>query len=1235
MKKSLFFAAMLLAVAACTRTQELDIPAGNLTLKAVTEGSALSRTVIDSDTHVFWEPNDAIAVFSGEKSGKFVASLTSPSATATFTGSLGTDAWPEAMDVWAVYPYAEGASFDGETITTVLPSEQVARAGSFGKEMNLAVAHSTTSTLQFYNVGGGIRFSLGEEGITEVVLEGMDGEVLAGKVKVGFQDGLPAILDVTEGRSSIKLTPPEGESFEKDKWYYIVAIPGALEKGFKFHFQKADQLGARVFDKAVTVKRSIYGKLTHADEGATYATVSDENIVFKDDLVKSIVVKYFDTSGDGELSYREAAVVLSFLVDESETRSEDGEGGKVSVFAGTGITTFDELVYFTGLTRIEDGAFAGCTELTSITIPENIVSIGDNAFNGCTNLESITVMSETPPSIGTDAFANTGDCPIVVPAGAVETYVSAWSEYAERIEPTKYPVPEAVDLGLSVKWASFNLGASKPEEYGDYFAWGETEPYYISLDPLEWKEGKEKGYDWASYKWSMGSGTTLTKYSPNPLYGFDGFTDERFALDPEDDAAVAHLGGKWRMPLASEFAELRDQCTWTWTTRNGVKGYEVTSNTNGNRIFLPCSGAWHHLSNWSAGQYGYFWTSSVIAGTPSSAYGVNYYYSEYYSSYSVAFFVDDRSGGLPVRPVYGDPVEPISVHVGSVSLDRSDIELTVGQSTRLLATVLPEDATEKSLFWMSSDTSVATVYSNGSVAGAGAGTATITATTVEGRKVATCRVTVKDYPSSLPVPEMVDLGLSVKWGTFNLGASKPEESGDYFAWGETMPKAEYLESNYKWCNGSLNALTKYCDTSSYGDNGFTDMKTVLDPEDDAAHVFLADKWRMPTRSEFNELCNHCTWELTTRGGVQGYTVTGHNGNSIFIPLAGYRHAGYTPPQNIGEFWTSSLQTGAPRQAWHVASNLDTYFANNGQYPYGEIRSEGLTIRPVYGDPPVQVESITLDKENVTLYLGGTSTLVATVLPENATDKTIRWSSDKKSVVTVSQDGVIKAVGMNDIFGIGMDWATITATAVESGKTATCSVTVLAVPEAVDLGLSVKWAPSNLGALGPTDPGDYFAWGETTPKSVYDWTTYQWCEGSNVTMTKYCLSTDYGLDGFADMKSVLDPEDDAAHVYLGDKWRIPTASELQELCDQCTWEWSTLVDMEVYIITGPSGNSITLPVAGYKMFSYRNNFGSWGNVWSSSLVDSERGSTVSFWSSNHMLTTREKCFGQNIRPVYAE
>ncbi len=133
-----------------------------------------------------------------------------------------------------------------------------------------------------------------------------------------------------------------------------------------------------------------------------------------------------------------------------------------------------------------------------------------------------------------------------------------------------------IDLGLSVKWATCNVGASKPEEYGCYFAWGEVEP--------------KATYNWATYKWANGSETTMTKYCSESSYGNNGFTDDKTVLDAEDDAATVNMGGNWRMPTFEEAKELVDNCTWKWTSRNGINGYEVKSKTNGNSIFLPAAG---------------------------------------------------------------------------------------------------------------------------------------------------------------------------------------------------------------------------------------------------------------------------------------------------------------------------------------------------------------------------------------------------------------------------------------------------------------------------------------------------------------------------------------------------------------------------------------------------------------------------------------------------------------------
>ena len=468
MKKSLFIATALLALAACTREMDVDTPAGKMTITARTETSADTRTVVEGETHVYWEPGDEIAVYTGGQSGRFTTNISEPSAIASFYGKLNHK---DGADLWALYPYSEDAEFDGETITTSLPSEQVARPGSFGKDMNLSIAHSMTSTLQFFNVGGGVRFSLLEKGITKVVLRGLNGETIAGKVKIGFQKGVPSILNITEGKTSITLTPPEGEAFEKDAWYFFVAIPGSLENGFIMDFHKANIKGSREFNTAVSIKRGFFGTLVHAD-------------------------------------------------DEP--------------------------------------------------------------------------------------------CPV-----------------------------DAVDIGLSVKWATCNLGATKPSEYGDYYAWGED-------------ENSKVDYYWTSYKWCGGNDYRLTKYNSNRNCYDSNFVDNKLILDIEDDVARAKLGGRWRIPTSSEMDELlatRENANyhWEWASVNGHKGCLITYLVNNNTLFLPVAGYRNSTNNNTVGSDGRYWTNTR---RPEPDYAKFAYALFLLYNSSIEQISTYRCYGLSIRPVW-------------------------------------------------------------------------------------------------------------------------------------------------------------------------------------------------------------------------------------------------------------------------------------------------------------------------------------------------------------------------------------------------------------------------------------------------------------------------------------------------------------------------------------------------------------------------------------------------------
>ena len=192
-------------------------------------------------------------------------------------------------------------------------------------------------------------------------------------------------------------------------------------------------------------------------------------------------------------------------------------------------------------------------------------------------------------------------------------------------------------------------------------------------------------------------------------------------------------------------------------------------------------------------------------------------------------------------------------------------------------------------------------------------------------------------------PEYVDLGLpsGTLWATCNVGATSPEDYGDYFAWGETQSKNTYNWSTYVHCNGDYNQLTKYCSKSNYGYNGFTDNLTVLEQSDDAAMANWGMEWRMPTQEDWQELLQNTTTIWTTQDGVVGRLFTATNGNSLFLPAAGYRHG--SSLDNVGTYgyyWSSSLYTAEPSGAgcYYTRWNL----GNVGM----DARCGGFNVRAV-------------------------------------------------------------------------------------------------------------------------------------------------------------------------------------------------------------------------------------------------------------------------------------------------
>lgn len=206
----------------------------------------------------------------------------------------------------------------------------------------------------------------------------------------------------------------------------------------------------------------------------------------------------------------------------------------------------------------------------------------------------------------------------------------------------------------------------------------------------------------------------------------------------------------------------------------------------------------------------------------------------------------------------------------------------------------------------------------------------------------------KDEPEEQPFEngyEYVDMGLSVKWATCNIGATKPEEYGNYYAWGETETKSTYSWTNYRFrASGDSPDNVKFNKYSTDRIYGINDCRNTLELEDDVANVKWGGKWHIPTEKERDELYNNCIWTWTTLNGTKGYLVTskkpGFTDRSIFLPAAGFiDDTGLHYDGSFGAYWSSSLVTDC-RYVWYL--NFDSEKIQM----YGSLRYYGFSIRPV-------------------------------------------------------------------------------------------------------------------------------------------------------------------------------------------------------------------------------------------------------------------------------------------------
>lgn len=236
--------------------------------------------------------------------------------------------------------------------------------------------------------------------------------------------------------------------------------------------------------------------------------------------------------------------------------------------------------------------------------------------------------------------------------------------------------------------------------------------------------------------------------------------------------------------------------------------------------------------------------------------------------------------------------------------------------------------------------------------------------------------TEKPSDPTLTPGDYVDLGLSVKWASCNLGASTPAGKGGYYAWGETSTKTEYSEKNYAY----------YKEGSGYTNIG----ENIAGTQYDAATVNLGKDWRMPTQDEVQELCDKCTFTYGEVDGVKGYYATGKNGNSIFLPCYGYKTGTWDRSEDEGYFWTGSINNDNS----YFGVSLWLYNGEPSISHYAASKYEGLQIRPVYS--PSSPGGIT----NITDYVTINRTGMGTTVSGGGTRYTVTFEISNKSTETI-------------------------------------------------------------------------------------------------------------------------------------------------------------------------------------------------------------------------------------------
>ncbi len=558
------------------------------------------------------------------------------------------------------------------------------------------------------------------------------------------------------------------------------------------------------------------------------------------------------------------------------------------------------------------------------------------------------------------------------------------------------------------------------------------------------------------------------------------------------------------------------------------------------------------------------------------------------------------------------------VAIEGISLNKSSLTLKEGETFQLVATLIPENATPKTIEWISSIPSVATVDEKGLVTAVRNGGPTEIWAVIgrgSGHDInAKCEVTVTGDAPSVE-------SITVTPATVNIKATE-----------ETI----------------LTATVTPAGTGA-------EIKWVSDNTSIAKVEKISD-----TQAKVTGVGEGTVKVIASVGSVFGYSeVTvekkGSGGGEISLNKTELQLGFYETFQLVA---TLRPEDASAQISW-TSSNEDVVLVSNGSTPAGDgsIKPAGTVIAKnkegqsivtatvgslsasctvtVTSGSIVPVQSISLNKTELTLQVGQQFELIATILPGNATNKQVSWASSARSYqLSLADNGLSCVIG-----ALAECEATITVRSADNPAQlyATCKVTVTGGSsdpgeEVVDLGLpsGLKWRGWNVGASKPEEYGNYYAWAETSPKSNYSSSNYKYpatnLGDGMIVYAKYDSTPIHG-----DGKTVLEPEDDAASVNLGNGWRTPTFNEFKELRENCTWTWTTRNGVNGMLVTGPNGKSIFLPGGGWYTNTTLTGKTTYGSYWTAT-GSGDIAHAVDFAKGYVDKAVLARSDGRSVRPV---